>query len=66
MLEYINKVKRGFRDQICLTPTGGTEYEPLFEFIAEGDYPMVIDGRKDNIKIINGYISCCNFEENNV
>ena len=62
MIAYINAVKRGLRDQCGLTPTGGTEDEPLFDNIPDGEYPMTIDGKLDKVRIKNGYISCCNFE----
>lgn len=62
MLEYIAAIKRGFRDQHGFKPTGGTDGEPLFADIPEGEYPMTIDGRLDRVRIENGRIYCCNFD----
>lgn len=63
MISYINAVKRGFRDQHGFVPTGGTNNEPLFDEIPDGEYPMTIDGKVDKVRIVNGCINCCNFEE---
>lgn len=63
MIGYINAIKRGFRDQHGIIPTGGTIHEPLFEHIPDGEYPMEIDGKVDKVKIINGTINCCNFDK---
>ena len=63
MIEYIKAVKRGLRDQCGLKPTGGTEDEPLFSNIQDGTYPMVIEGKNDNVGIHQGFIECCNFED---
>jgi len=62
MFDYINKVRRGFRDQHGFKPASGTKEEPIFDNIPDGVYPMDIDGKTDNVKILNGQISCCNFE----
>ena len=61
--DYIKAIKRGFRDQIGLTPTGGTEDEPLFDHIPDGEYPMIIEGKLDKVRIVNCVINCCNFDE---
>lgn len=29
--------------------------------VPDGEYPMEIDGKLDNVKIKDGKISCCNF-----
>lgn len=63
MINYINAVKRGFRDQYEFVPTGGTDDEPLFDNIPDGEYPMTINGKIDRVRIVNGSIHCCNFEE---
>ena len=62
MTDYIRAVKRGFRDQHGIKPTGGTDYEPLFAEIPDGEYLMTIDGKRDRVRIVGGTISCCNFE----
>ena len=62
MIAYINSIKRAFRDQHNLVPTGGNENEPLFAYIQPGIYPMMIDGRPDYVEITQEQkINCCNF-----
>lgn len=62
MIDYINAIKRGFRDQHHFKPTGGTDDEPLFDNIPDGEYPMTIEGRLDKVTIKVGTIDCCNFD----
>ena len=64
MTDYIKAVKRGLRDQCGIKPTGGTNDEPLFDSIPDGDYPVTIEGRMDTIRITAGKVSCCNFGSN--
>jgi len=64
MLQYVAAVKRGFRDVHGFTPSGGTEHEPLFNNIPDGEYPMEIDGKLDRVRLIDGRLSMCNFEGN--
>ena len=60
MTQYIPAIKREFRDKYKFIPTGGTEMEPTFDSIPDGEYPVEIEGKKDIIKITNGKISCNN------
>lgn len=60
MIGYINAIKRGFRDQHNIKPTGGTDHEPLFEHLEDGEYPMVIDGKIDYVRIKDNTIDCGN------
>jgi hypothetical protein len=30
--------------------------------VPDGDYHMTIDGKLDHVKVVDGKISCCNFE----
>lgn len=63
MIDYINAIKRGLRDQHGMTPRPeSSEAEPLFESVPDGVYPMTIDGKLDHVRITDGQISCCNFE----
>lgn len=64
MREYIAKVKQGFRDQHHFIPTAGTNAEPVFEHIPDGEYPMLIDGKIDYVRIENARIHCQNFLHN--
>lgn len=63
MTDYIRAIKRQLRDVYHCAPTGGTADEPLFASLPDGDYPMTIDGKLDRVRIVNGAISCGNFEE---
>jgi hypothetical protein len=64
MTRYIAEIKRQFRDVYGFVPAGGTEREPLFNNIPPGVYPMTIEGKVDNVRIVeDGTIDCCNFEE---
>lgn len=64
MTDYIRAVKRGFRDQHGFKPkVGSSDNDPVFENVPDGEYPMLIDGQVDQIRIINGKISCCNFKQ---
>jgi len=60
--DYAKKVKRALRDIYEFVPTGGTEEEPIFDHIPDGEYPMEIDGKHDNVIIRDGRIDCCNFD----
>ena len=66
MTEYINEIKRQFRDTYHFEPVGGTQGEPLFDNIPDGTYPMTIEGKVDNVKIEGGMIHCCIFEKEGV
>ena len=63
MIDYINAVKRGLRDQNGFKPKeGSTEDEPLFDGVPDGEYPMTIEDKLDKVRIKDGRISCCNFD----
>lgn len=62
MGEYIRAVKRGLRDRYHFKPKpGSTEEEPLLD-VPDGEYPMRIQGKLDEVRIVNGRIHCCNFK----
>jgi hypothetical protein len=63
MTDYIREIKRQFRDVYHFAPTGGTEDDPTFASIPDGDYPMTIEGKLDWVRIAGGKISCCNFDK---
>jgi len=66
MTDYIREIKRQFRDVYGFTPLpGSTEDEPLIK-APDGEYPMTIEGKLDHVRIVNGKISCCNFDESAV
>jgi len=61
MTSYIKEIKKHLRDDYNFVPDGYNEDEPLFENvkIPDGEYPMTIEGKLDNVTITNGRISCC-------
>jgi hypothetical protein len=63
MSDYFRAIKRQLRDVYGFAPTGGTEVDPTFERIPDGEYPMEIDGKMDRVAIVDGRIKCCNFDE---
>lgn len=62
MTDYIQAVKRDFRDVYGFKPSGGTKEEPLFERIPDGDYPMEIEGKTDHVKVENGKLHVARFK----
>ena len=64
MTNYIQEIKRQFRDVYHFTPSSiGPGDEPLFDAIPDGEYPMTIEGKVDHVKITDGMIHCCQFED---
>lgn len=63
MTDYIREIKRQFMDVYKFSPSRFEHGEPCFDSIPDGTYPMDIDGKRDAVKITNGIISCCNFED---
>jgi len=61
MIQYIAEIRKQMRDKYGFKPNGGTIEEPLFDSIPDGEYPMEIDGKVDNVVVKNNSISCCNF-----
>jgi hypothetical protein len=62
MTEYVRQIRIALRDQHKFQPTGGTEEEPLFNNIPDGEYPIKINGKVDNVLIKKGAIHCCRFK----
>jgi len=61
MTNYISAIKRGLRDQYNCEQIGGTQEEPLV-LAKDGEYPMHIEGKLDNVLIKDGKINCCRFD----
>lgn len=61
--DYIIEIKKQFRDVYNFIPDRIVGGEPCFNNIPDGTYPMTIEGRLDNVKIVAGSISCCNWDE---
>ncbi|MEN9341833.1 MAG: hypothetical protein RIQ54_89 [Candidatus Parcubacteria bacterium] len=63
MTDYVRAVKRGLRDKYGFKPQdGSSEDEPLLD-IPDGEYPLLIDGAIDYIRVTDGSLYCCNFKE---
>lgn len=60
MLDYISKIQTIFIEEYKFE----TNKKGLPKNVPDGEYPMIINGKKDNIIILEGKISCCNFDEN--
>jgi hypothetical protein len=66
MLQYIQQIKRQFRDRYGFEPIGGTYDDPIFDNIPDGSYPMWIDNKLDNVIVKNSAIRCCNYLEDTI
>jgi hypothetical protein len=64
MTDYIREIKRQFVEVYGLArrmdQPDNPEIVPIH--VPDGDYPMTIEGKLDRVKIVNGFISCCNFD----
>lgn len=62
--DYIKEIKRQLAEVYKFVPSPkSTEHEFIFfDNIPDGEYPMIIEGKVDYVKIINGQIHCLNFE----
>lgn len=61
MTDYIRAIKVKLRDDYGFKPSRDVGGDLCFDNIPDGEYPMVIEGKRDFVKITNGTISCCNF-----
>lgn len=61
MTAYIDEIKRQFIEVYDFEEHPDKPGVPVH--VPDGDYPMTIDGKLDHVKIVNGRIDCCNFEE---
>jgi len=59
MTEYIQAVQKGLIEQHGIAENPDKPGLPLD--VPDGEYPTLIDGKIDKVKITNGTISCCNF-----
>lgn len=62
MIEYINAIKRKLIDQYGF-PENPMVPGCVFGDVPDGEYPMTINGKLDNVRIKDGKINCCNFDE---
>ncbi len=61
--EYMREVKTALRTQHHLRPSRVVEDQPLFDYLHDGDYPMVIAGKLDRVRVVEGRFECCRFDE---
>jgi hypothetical protein len=64
MLGYIREIKRQWQEVYHFIPSRVVDGEPCFDNIPDGDYPMVIEGQLDWVRLEDGKINCCNFDYN--
>ncbi len=61
MMDYIRKIQTAF-----IVQHGFTEHPDkpgLPHHVPDGEYPMTIYGKVDNVRIVDGRINCCNFDK---
>jgi hypothetical protein len=61
MTSYISEIKKQFRDKYKFVPCGGTKDDPIFNNIPDGEYPMLLDGKIDYVRVEGVSISCGNY-----
>jgi hypothetical protein len=61
MLAYIAEIQRQLVTEFGLPPREDAPNIP--SICPDGVYPMMIDGKLDRVRIMDGKISCCNFDE---
>jgi hypothetical protein len=61
MTNYIQEIQRQFIEVYNFPENPEKPGLPLH--VPDGEYLMTIEGKRDNVKVANGFINCCNFEE---
>ena len=61
MTNYIVEIKRQLVEVYKFKPLDKENDEYIVN-VPDGEYPMTIEGKVDNVKIVSGFIHCCNFE----
>lgn len=60
MTDYIRSIQRKLIDEYGFTEDPERPGIPLD--VPDGNYPMTIEGKLDQVKVVDGGINCCNFE----
>ena len=60
MLGYIEQVQQGFIREYGFREN--PEKSGIPESVPDGEYPMIIDGKLDFVRVISGKIHCCNYD----
>lgn len=63
MTDYIREIQKRFVVDYKFTPRSDAPLIPAH--VPDGEYPMTIAGKYDNVRVTNGTIDCCNFDEVN-
>lgn len=58
MLQYISEIQRKLIDEYGFAERADAPGVPAS--VPDGEYPMMIDGKLDYVRIEGGRISCCN------
>jgi hypothetical protein len=62
MTSYIDAIKRQLIDQYGF-PENPDQPGCVLGDVPDGEYPMTINDKLDNVRIKGGKISCCNFDD---
>jgi hypothetical protein len=61
MLAYIAEIQRQFLAVYKFPPNA----QGLPDGVQDGYYPMTIGGKLDHVQVVDGYIRCCRFGDEN-
>lgn len=61
MSDYIQEIQRQLISEYGFAENPDKPGVPLD--VPDGEYPMTIEGKLDRVRIVNGFINCCNFDE---
>jgi hypothetical protein len=65
MIQYINKIKKQLVDQYGCAEDPNCPGVPKYP-VPDGEYPMEIEGKIDNVLIENNKIFCCRFNKDKI
>lgn len=60
MTDYIREIQRQFIEVYNFAENPDLAGVPMG--VTDGEYPMTIEGKLDNVRVINDKISCYNFD----
>lgn len=61
MTDYIREIQKKFITQYGFAENPDKPGLPIH--VPDGEYLMEIDSKLDLVKVVNGYINCCNFDK---
>ncbi len=59
MSDYVREIQRQLVSVYGLAERSNAPGIP--RHVPDGEYPMTIKGKLDNVRVVNGELSCCNF-----